>query len=298
MSKTFFIDMKRHTGISLFVAFLLGLTNFTGIASLQARPLDEVMETKYLRVFVYENHPPYSYIGADKKITGIDVEIGRRLAQELGVSVRFFVRIADESVDDDLRNNIWKGHYLGGGIADVMMHVPVDDVLRQRNDLTVIFGRYYTERISLLSDVKKVGRSGTLAPFLNEKLGAELDTLADFYLSSPGTLSGRLREQVVRYRDFSAAMVGLKNGEVAGLMGPRGQLEAAQHGAGNIEFSVSTPPFPGMIISRWDIGMAVKHNSRDLGHKLGDIILGLRKKGELKAIFKKYGLSYYKDFLD
>ncbi len=44
--------------------------------------------------------------------------------------------------------------------------------------------------------------------------------------------------------------------------------------------------------------MAVKEDSRDLAYKLGDLIIELREAGELKAIFAKYGLTYYKDFLD
>ncbi len=291
--------VKQQVPFAALVVFLsiLTMSILSHSDMLKARPLDDVIDSKYLRIFVYDNFPPYSYMGKDKKMTGIDVEIGQRLAQELGVKARFFVRGADETVDDDLRNNVWKGHYIGGGVADVMMHVPVDDELRRRNQLAVIFGRYYTERMALASDPEQVGKSETLAPFLQEKIGVELDTMADFYLSSPSTFNGRIRNNVVRYRLFSDAINGLKNKEVAGLMGPRGQLEAAVKATGRT-YTVSSPPFLGMTISRWDIGLAVKHDSRDLAYRLGDIILELREKGELKAIFNKYGLSYYKDFLD
>lgn len=261
------------------------------------RPLEDIIASKYLSIFVYDNFPPYSYFNENKQLVGVDVEIGIKMAETLGVTPRFFIRDGDESVDDDLRNNVWKGHYVGGGVADVMMHVPVDNELRKRNTLVVIFGRYYTERMSLILDPKVVGTAETLAPFLSSKIGVELDTLSDFYLSSPSTLGGRIRSQVVRYRDFSSAMDGLKKQEVAGLMGPRGQVEAAA-AATNRKFTVSSPPFPGMTIPRWHIGMAVSHQNRALGYKLGDIILALRESGELKKIFNKYGLSYYKDFLD
>lgn len=285
----------RKLLLALLMAGLSAALNYNSTAN--ARPLDEVIESKYIRIFVYENFPPYSYYGPDKKITGIDVEIAEKIAEKLGVKLQFFIRDADENVDDDLRNNVWKGHYLGGGVADVMMHVPVDDGLRKRNQEAVIFGRYYTERMGLLSDPAKVGTSETLAPFLSSKIGVELDTLGDFYLSSPATLGGRIRENVVRYRDFKRTMAGLKAGEVAGLMGPRGQLEAAlKQNGGN--YLISSPPFPGMSVPRWDIGMAVREDSRDLAYQVGDIVLELKNSGELKKIFAKYGLSYFKDFLD
>ena len=281
------------------LAFFLPLVILATIAApLKARPLDDVIESKYIRIFVYENFEPYSYKGPDGKMTGIDVEIARRIAEEIGVELRLFVRGADESVDDDLRNNVWKGHYIGGGVADVMMHVPVDDELRKRNTLVVIFGRYYTERMALALDPKQVGDSETLAPFLQEKIGVELDTLADFYLSSPSTFNGRIRNNVVRYRVFHDAIEGLKKQEVAGLMGPRGQLEAAVK-ATKRDYNISSPPFRGMALPRWDIGMAVyAEDSRDLGYEVGDIVLKMRKSGEMKKIFAKYGLSYFSDFLD
>jgi len=289
--------LKMQAGAPLLAFFLSVLSLNLTVSEASARPLDDVLESKYIRIFVYENFPPYSYHNEKKKMVGVDVEIAERLAEMLGVRLELFVRGADETVDDDLRNNVWKGHYIGGGIADVMMHVPVDDELRKRNQLTVITGRYYTERMSLLSDPEKVGRSETLAPFLQAKIGVELDTLGDFYLSSPTTLGGRLRANAIRYKDFAAAMKGLRAGEVAGLIGPRGQLEAAVKGSGK-EYLVSSPPFPGMSKPQWDIGVAINHDSRDLAYEIGDKLLELRESGEMKKIFNKYGLSYYKDFLD
>lgn len=261
------------------------------------RNLDEVLESKHLSIFVYENFPPFSYFDENKKLTGVDVDIGIAMAKKLGVTPRFFVRDADENVDDDLRINIWKGHFIGGGVADVMMHVPVDDVLRTRNPEAVIFGRYFTERMSLLLNPAITGKAETVAPFIYTKVGVELDTLADFYLSSPATLGGKIANNVVRYKDFTAVIKGLQAKEVSGLMGPRAQIEAAAK-ASKGPFIISSPPFPGMAIPRWDIGMAVSHRGHDLSHRLGDIIIELREQGELKRIFNSYGLSYYKDFLD
>ena len=259
-----------------------------------SRPLDEVQASGYLRVFVYENHQPYSF-KKNGKLTGINVDIGRRLAEELGVRVRFFVRDADENVDDDLRNNVWKGHYLGGGVADVMMHVPYDKELKLRNNLVVLFGRYFTERMALLVDMAKFDSWPTLAVFVYRPIGVEVDTLADFYLSSPTVAGGRIREKVVRYRDFKAAAEGFVKGEVDGLLGPRVQLESvgASHQG---KPDVSQPPLPGLSKTEWDLGLAVKHDSRDLAYALGDVIAKLRKTGELAKIFQQYGATHYAAF--
>ncbi len=295
------LSMQAGRNLLALILMLAALTlpaSNTSAKDVIARTLDDVIASKYLRVFVYDDYYPFSFKGKDGKMEGIDVEIAHRMAKKLGVRTEFFVRRADETVDDDLRQNVYKGHYIGGGIADVMMHVPVDNELRRRHPLAVIFGRYYTEQVALLLDPKVVGESETLATFLSHRVGIELDTMADFYLSSPSTLGGRLRAQVNRYRYFHLAVEGLKKGEVGGLMGPRSQLEGAVKTIGRSELKVTTPPFPGMVNSRWNIGMATSHESRDLAYELGDIIIELRESGELKKIFAKYGLTYFKDFLD
>lgn len=292
-----FNKLKWQPALSLVAVLITLLTITIPSSEAPARLLDEVIETKFLRVFVYENYPPFSFKDKDGKLKGIDVEIGKYFADKLGVKVEYFVRGADETVDDDLRNNVWKGHYLGGRPADVMMHVPVDEELKKRNELAHIFGRYYTERMALLINPKVIGEGETLAVFLSNKVGVELDSLADFYLSSPSTFRGALRNNVVRYRYWDQAIEGMKKNEVGGLMGVRSELEHIAKKLGP-HIKVISPPFHGMTIERWDIGMAVNIDSRDLAYELGDYVIELRKSGELAKIYAKYGVTYFKDFLD
>ena len=50
-------------------------------------------------------------------------------------------------MNDDLRNMVWRGHYLGWGPADVLLHVPVDRPLMDANPQVSIFAPYYRERV-------------------------------------------------------------------------------------------------------------------------------------------------------
>lgn len=265
-------------------------------APASARPLAEVKATGTLRIAVYDDFAPYSSV-KDGKPDGIDVALGRKLAEALGVEPEFVVRQAGETVDDDLRNNVWKGPLTGGGVADVMLHVPFNEELGVRNDQAVLVGRYYTEHLALLVDPAQVGDSETLALFQSYKIGVELDTLADGYLSSPYTLGGRLAEQVTRYINFDKAIEGLKSREVAGLMGPKAQLEYAAANLGR-PVKVVQPPMPGLTMNQWDVGMAVRTNARDLGYALGDAVTQMRKSGAMKDLFAERGLTYDADFLD
>ena len=56
---------------------------------------------------------------------------------------------ADENVDDDLRNYVWKGPLIGGGVTNVMLHVPYNRELDIRNELIVLTGQYMNEVLGI-----------------------------------------------------------------------------------------------------------------------------------------------------
>ncbi len=265
-------------------------------APLSARPLDEVKTSGELLIAVYDDFAPYSF-EKDGQPHGVDVEIGRALAEKLGVKPKFVLRMAGENVSDDLRVNLWQGPRTGGGVVDVMLHVPAAKELGLKDEFVFPIGRYYSERVALLVDPAKVGANETLALFISHPIGVELDTLADMYVSSPQTAEGKIGQNAFRYRNFDAAIEGLKKGEVAGLLGPQAQLEWAAREVGR-PVKVGRPPMPGLEVTGWDVGIAVKADSRDLGYKLVDTLTEMRKSGALTEIFKQYGLTYEAEFDD
>lgn len=62
-----------------------------------------------LRVAVYADYAPFSARGK-----GIDVALAQSLAERLGMRAEIVEFPPDENMSDDLRNMVWKGHYLGG----------------------------------------------------------------------------------------------------------------------------------------------------------------------------------------
>ncbi len=68
----------------------------------------------------------------------------------------------DETVEDDLRNAVWKGSYFGSGVADVMMHVPVDRQFAMRNNNVVIFGAYQRETFALGLDPRQIDPTASM----------------------------------------------------------------------------------------------------------------------------------------
>jgi ABC-type amino acid transport substrate-binding protein len=253
-----------------------------------ARPFDQVIASGSLRVAVYRDFPPFAS-GPDDKLRGVDVDLGAAIAKKLGVKVEYMNQTAGESVDDDLRNAVWKGHYLGGGVADLMLHIPVDSQLALRNDNAVIFAPYYQEQVVVLVDPAQTGGDDLVGAFSEHKVGVELDSLADFYMV--GAYGGSLCENVVHFHDVAAAVAAMQRGEAAGVVGTRGEIEGALGGKRG-KYHLGSMPMPGLQRGSWPIGMAVKVNAHDLANAIEPIIDGMIKDGSLAKIFAKHGLSY------
>ncbi len=255
---------------------------------------DDIVEKGEISIAVYRDFPPFSY-QKEGKLVGIDVDIAHHIAKQLNVKANLIEQTADENVDDDLRNAIWKGHYLGGAIADVMLHVPYDRQLALRNDLVVLFGPYLKEEIVTARNINKLGKEATLAHFRYEKIAVELDSMADLYLT--GAFGGSIRPNVLHYRTNEEAGQATQNNETAGMMGPRSQVEYSLSG-NHSRFDIGVIPTPGLIKSNWLIGAAVKNTYRQLGYAVEDIIATMVRDGKMTSIFENHNATYIPPSLD
>ncbi len=247
----------------------------------------ETQQAGALRIAVYADFAPWSARGK-----GIDIAIGQALAERLGLRAEFVEFIADEDMNDDLRNMVWRGHYLGTRPADVMLHVPVDANLARRNDKVKIFGPYHLETMALARDTARLpepaGSASGLEVFSSEKIGAELDTHASDFLLH--VLGGRLRNNVVHFRSTEQAVQAMRQGEVAAVMGSRAQLEAALGKADG--FALDPLHMPEMRLRGWSVGMAVKAEHQALAAALGEALAELQRSGELGRIFAQHGVTH------
>ncbi len=254
-----------------------------------ASALQKIQERGVLEVAVYADFPPFSYRNEHGRVVGIDVEIAQALAEQLGVVAAIRAVGADENMEDDLRNNVWKGHYLGGGVADVMLHTPYDQAFAEENDRVSFIAPYYREQIVVAVAADKANGDSPLELFTREKVGVELDTLADFYLLS--AYSGRIRDQVVHYSNMGDAVAAMKRGELSGVAGPRSEIEFAL-GADRQAYAVGPVQMPGLRSSGWDLGAAVRQGNNDLAEALDQAMVQVRESGELQRIFERHGSSY------
>ncbi len=249
--------------------------------------LDEIVERGYIEFAVYEDFPPYSWRDGGKA-RGVDIDLGRLVAEFLGVEARFRFVAAAENVDGDLRNYVWKGPLIGGRVSNIMLHVPYNDDLACRNEQVVLTGQYFNEKIAIAyrRDAYPDGDAPTPAYFRFDKVGVENDSIADFYLSS--FAGGQLQPNIRRFPTTAEAMVALAQGEVQAVMGRKTQLDFGL----TAELAVHAPPLPGFAVGEWTLGVAVRHNYRPLAYSVDDAIRAAVDDGRLAAIFDAHGLSF------
>ncbi len=249
---------------------------------------DEIIERGTLEIAVYKNFPPFSSREAGK-LVGVDIDLGRAIAQKLGVEAVFRELPPGETVNDDLRHAIWKGHYLGMPINDLMLHVPSQREFARRNEMVVIFGSYFQERLVIARNTIKTGETPTLAVFRYEKIGVEIDSLPSFFLTGFG--GGTLRQNVVHFNTVAQAVEAMLREEVAAVFAPRSQIEAALDNPPE-KYRVERVLAPGLAQDRWNLGVAVSIQNRQLGYAIDDILTSMSSNGEIEALFERHGLSY------
>ncbi len=234
----------------------------------------------------YEDFPPWSY-DVDGKPAGVDIDIGRLIAKDLGVEARFTLVAAGEDLQADLRNWVWKGPIVGGSVANVMLHVPYDSEFACRVEQVVFTGQYHVEEIAIAYDEAAYPDDPPVpAYFRFDSVAVENDSISDFYLSSfPG---GQLGQHVQRFTTPREAMAALTRRDTMAAMGALAQLEAGLQDG----FAVHTPPLPGFGAGTWTVGVGVHFAYRPLAYSVEDAIYAAMQDGRMEAIFAAHGLSY------
>jgi len=252
--------------------------------------LAKIRQTGTLKVAVYKGLPPFSAITAGQP-AGIDVALASALAKEMGLSVSLLPFDADENMSDDLRNMVWRGHYLGYGPADVMLHVPVDREFMRENDKTLIVAPYYRETFVLVHDRQKLPEVKGLDDLGSQPTGAEGGSAGANALLSGARAAGR--DKVKIYARAEDALHALFTGEIAAAMVTRAQYESGLKAEGQsaARFAALDMSSPMLPRHGWAIGMAVKAGERELADSLQNALDAIRRNGELERIFARYGVS-------
>ena len=260
---------------------------FFGITFLSAAPahadLDKIQASGKLIVAVYDDFAPFS-----TKAGGIDIDLAEALAKKLNLKLSLLPFPAAENVNDDLRNMVWKGHYLGFGPADVMLHVPVDRNVMARNEQVEIFAPYHRETVRLVRNLKAIPDLQGADSLIGKRVGAEKVSISAMVLLG----DVNLRDKVQIFGSAIEALQKLKAGELDAVVATRAEVENVLQGDAN--FEVTDAPFDRLPRKGWVNGMAVKKEDTALATLLQAALNDLVDSGEMTAVFAKHGVKFIK----
>lgn len=281
--------LRRREALALLPAALampwpvLAQTDLSDLARIRANGA--------LKVAVYKDNAPFSS-GPATDMTGLDVSLAEALARQMNLKLSLLPFDAGENMSDDLRNMVWRGHYLGYGPADVMLQVPADRFLANGNPQVTIMAPYMRQSNVLLHDSRRLASAASPEDLKGLPLAAERGAGAASVLMGYG--GGLLRNQVSIYPSGVEAAQAVIDGKAAGAFVLRAQAEAAlfQRKASVDQFPLSKLNLNnGIADAGWPVGMAIKAAHKDLGAALDTAMKSLRESGELLAMFKQHGLT-------
>lgn len=281
--------LRRREALALLPAALampwpvLAQTDLSDLARIRANGA--------LKVAVYKDNAPFSS-GPATDMVGLDVSLAEALARQMNLKLSLLPFDAGENMNDDLRNMVWRGHYLGYGPADVMLQVPADRFLANGNPQVTIMAPYMRQSNVLLHDSRRLASAASPEDLKGLPLAAERGAGAASVLMGYG--GGLLRNQVSIYPSGVEAAQAVIDGKAAGAFVLRAQAEAAlfQRKASVDQFPLSKLNLNnGIADTGWPVGMAIKAAHKDLGAALDTAMKSLRESGELLAMFKQHGLT-------
>ena len=278
--------LDRRRSLALLLSMGLPLAH----AQTELTDLARIRASGVLKVAVYKDNAPFSD-GPTDNMQGLDIDLAGALARQLQLTLALLPFDAGERMDDDLRNMVWRGHYLGYGPADVMLHVPVDKYLMQENRQTFIFAPYMRQVQVLLHDTRMLPQVTGPDDLKGHKLAVERGTGMGSVLM--GQQNGMLRSQVSVYSSGVEAAQAVINGQAAAAYVLRSQAEAALALAQPrpTHLAMTSLPLHGIPENGWPLGVAIKAANKDLGQAIEAAFKELRSNGELLAMFQKRGMT-------
>lgn len=283
--------LSRRQWLTAATAVCLGSTLAVAPAHAQElSDLDKVRANGILKVALYKDNAPYSD-GKGQDMQGADVALAQALAAEMGLKLSLLPFDAGEKMNDDLRNMVWRGHYLGYGPADVMLHVPVDKFLMVENRQALIFAPYAREVLVVFHALDRLPNLQSGMDLDNVPLAAEQGSGAASTLIGFG--GGRLRSQVRMFPTGIQAAEAVIRGEAVAAYVSRAQAETALKASGRpaAGFGLTQLTLPGLADNGWPIGMAVKSEHKKLAQALESALQKMRADGRLLAIYRERGLT-------
>jgi hypothetical protein len=184
---------------------------------------------------------------------------------------------------------VWRGHYLGYGPADVLMHVPVDRPLMDANPQVNVFAPYYRERVMLARNLERLPVLDAMHHLAKQPIAVPGQTLAGWLLL--GADGGAYKDHLsTQWKNGAECARALQRGEVSVAAGLASELESVLRG--DPKFAIEPMPSPRAPRDGWAAGLAVKSDAVELAQALQAALNQLAQQGQLKEMFGRHNVAW------
>jgi polar amino acid transport system substrate-binding protein len=250
--------------------FAVAILALQAAAAAHARPFDEVMATKQLRVVTTAASIPHGFMEpASHTLQGVMVDIAQGIGKRLGLEVK----LSDVAFSGLIPS-------LTSGRAD-MVSAPLF-ITEERSKVvafsTPIYG--WGEGIVVPENAKK--SYAKFEDLKGARVGALIDSVQFKMLKAlPGT-------EIVTYQDYPTLLTDVRVGRIdLGIVDPPG-----------IAYQIRAKVVTGVKLDPayrpqkpFDVGVAVQKDNPKLLAAVDEALASMRKSGEIDAILKKWGLA-------
>ena len=261
---------RKLAAISL--AVVMVVLTCSGCSSSQNK-MQQIRESGKLVMYTNAAFPPYEFLGENGEITGVDVEIGKAIAEELGVTLKVNNANFDGIVSA-----------IASGKGDVgIAGITITDERSQRVD----FSEPYIESVQYLI-LSQDSEIQVLEDLASKTVGAQTGTTGYLYLDDQNR-DGLMTDQpcnLLAYQTPTDAMVALSEGKLDAVVVD--QLVAEQLAKSQPNFiAIPLITASGEQVKE-ECGVAVAKGNEDLLAVINQVIEQMKSDGSIDQYFVEY----------
>ncbi|MFO1046973.1 MAG: hypothetical protein U1E52_03625 [Geminicoccaceae bacterium] len=196
---------------------------------------------------------------------------------------------AGDSVDDDLRNQVWRGNLVDHSAANLLLHVPYRRELETQAELAVLPCSPTARRASSSPAIRRRPRASSLAGLAGQRIGVELACPISTW-DRPWAGRSPAASSISAARRTGSTPCAAARSRRSWACAARSRPDWARTAQ---RFDLGGIPLTGAAAVTWPIGAAVRENARDLGYAAGDIIAAAVRDGAMATIFARHGVGYH-----
>jgi polar amino acid transport system substrate-binding protein len=275
-------DMKNNTlkkmliiALSAIMVFALAACGGSGSSDSEGGKLAEIQEKGKVVMCTDAAWAPFEYIGADGEVTGVDVEIAKKIAEALGVELEI-VNMSFDSIST----------YLANGEADMALAcITITDERKEQMDFSDPYTTVQQYMVVMADD-----DTDTLDALAGKAVGTHLGTTGDFLMEDE-IADGVLKDSGAENKQYKAlpdAALAMKSGELQAIVCDSVLAENLVKSNGDAFKCFPVKYADGKEADIENIGVAINKGDEEFLAKINEVLAGLIADGSIDEYYVKH----------